>query len=203
MKIPEGERLDDALDMWHNDSWDCPGGKPELSGEQLAHGLMVMEPWFRDEYFVPRRQYREPRPKKAQKLPSRPVRGSSSEVPEEIRVAVLKRDGDACTRCGAAIVRPYYSLQHRRPRGMGGSRLLHTMANLVTLCGSATTGCHGEVESDRETSTRLGWLVPHGVTPEQWPVWRWTADGHRWEQPGDTWELAVPHERQRDLGGAA
>lgn len=196
MKLSEGDQLDDALELFHSHSW--VAYKPEISSDQMAELVPVLAPLFQQSR--PKVQAK----RQPQKLPSRPVRGSSSEVPEEIREAVLERDGHACTRCGAAIVRPYYSLQHRRPRGMGGSRLLHTMANLVTLCGSATSGCHGEVESDRETAVRLGWLVPHGVTPEEWPVWRWTPDGHRWEQPGEkTWELAVPHQRQIDLGGVA
>jgi hypothetical protein len=50
VKPPEGARLDNALDMWHSDSWDCPGGKPEVSAEQLAYGLAVLEPWFREEF---------------------------------------------------------------------------------------------------------------------------------------------------------
>ena len=195
MKLAEGDVLDDAMQLMLKHSWQC--NRPVLSIDQLAELIPVLAPLYRESR--PRVQAK----RKSQKLPSRPVRGSSSEVPDEIRDAVLDRDGHACNRCGVPVQRPYYSLQHRRPRGMGGSRLLHTMANLVTLCGSASTRCHGEVENDRDTSTRLGWLVPHGVTPEEWPVWRWTPDGHRWEQPGKSWELSSPHERQSDLGGVA
>jgi hypothetical protein len=141
--------------------------------------------------------------------PTPPTRGpvrqrlESSEIPKAIRAAVLERDGYACTRCGAAIQRSHYSLQHRDPRGAGGSRLRHTMANLVTLCGSGTTRCHGHVESQRTESYALGWLVPNGAVPEEWPVLRWTSDGTRWQQPGDTWVPASPHPRQLELGGAA
>lgn len=127
----------------------------------------------------------------------------SSTIPKAIRDAVLERDGHACVRCGVAVQRPFYSLQHRDPRGAGGSRLLHTMANLVTLCGSGTTKCHGHVESQRTESYALGWLVPNGVVPEEWPVLRWTPDGPRWMQPGDTWASATPHPRQLEMGAAA
>ena len=127
-------------------------------------------------------------------------------IPSAIRDAVLERDGHACVRCGAAVQRPYYSLHHRRARGMGGSRLLHTMANLVTLCGSGTTGCHGEVESDRDAAEAVGWLLPKRlatVAPEEWPVLRWTPRGPEWQQPGEQWTAASPHPRQLELGGAA
>ncbi|MGB3443852.1 MAG: HNH endonuclease signature motif containing protein [Actinophytocola sp.] len=127
----------------------------------------------------------------------------SSTIPKAIREAVLERDDHACVRCGVAIQRPYYSLQHRDPRGAGGSRLLHTMANLVTLCGSGTTRCHGHVESYRDESKAHGWLVPNGAVPEEWPVRRWTPDGPRWMQPGNEWAEAVPHEWQREMGAAA
>lgn len=119
-------------------------------------------------------------------------------VPKKLRDDVLERDEFTCMRCGTAVTPPFYSLQHRRPAGMGGSKLVHTMANLVTLCGSGTTLCHGEVESDRITARAEGWLVPNGVTPEEWRVWRWTPDGHRWEQPGVTWVPASPHPRQTE-----
>lgn len=127
----------------------------------------------------------------------------SSVIPKAIREAVLERDGYACTRCGVAIQRPFYSLQHRDARGLGGSRLRHTMDNLVTLCGSGTTKCHGHVESQRAESYALGWLVPNGAVPEEWPVLRWTPDGPRWMQPGDGWAPATPHPRQIELEGGA
>lgn len=125
----------------------------------------------------------------------------STRIPQVIRTAVLQRDEFLCQRCGRSIWGIRYSLQHRRPKKMGGSRLLDTVVNLVTLCGSATDpwGCHSHVEAQREESTALGWLVPFGVTPEEWPVRHF----ERWEQPGDIWVPAKPHERQIELGAAA
>jgi hypothetical protein len=134
----------------------------------------------------------------------------SSEIPKAIRAAVLERDGYSCVRCGRYLVDGIrYGLQHRRPRGAGGSRLLHTMANLVTLCGwvgDAGT-CTDEVEERaRDRAAAEGWLLPkriRTVTPEEWPVRRWTPDGPRWMQPGDEWAEAVPHEWQREMLGEA
>lgn len=44
---------------------------------------------------------------------------------------------------------------------MGGSNNLdlHKCANLIALCGSGTTGCHGWVESNRGQSRELGYLI--------------------------------------------
>lgn len=133
----------------------------------------------------------------------------SSEVPEPIRLAVYARDEWRCMRCGIYIPDSgrRWGLQHRRPRQKGGSRLLHTMPNLVLLCGFTVDAgtCTEWVELlDRTRAIAEGWLLPHKfrtVTPEEWPVLRWTPDGPRWMQPGDGWVAAVPHERQVEMGG--
>jgi hypothetical protein len=53
---------------------------------------------------------------------------------------------------------------------MGGSRAAdtNTPANCLLLCHY----CHTKVESDRDTSLRLGLLVPQGKSPSETPVWR-------------------------------
>ena len=63
-----------------------------------------------------------------------------------VRSVVLERDGYQCARCGKPAgpgIGPY-SLQHRKARGVGGDS---SLPNLLLLCGSALTLCHGEVES--------------------------------------------------------
>ncbi len=62
------------------------------------------------------------------------------------RALVLERDGYQCARCGrpAGPGTGPYSLQHRKARGVGGD---NSPANLLLLCGSATTLCHGHVEA--------------------------------------------------------
>ena len=77
---------------------------------------------------------------------------------------VFTRDEGCCARCGAPIsgVRGRdWSLHHRRPRGSGGSSLawVNLPGNLIILCGSGVTGCHGYVESYRETAVARGFLV--------------------------------------------
>lgn len=57
-----------------------------------------------------------------------------------------------------------WSLHHRTARQMGGSKLwwLNLPGNLIVLCGSGTTGCHGWVESHREHAEERGFLVRRG-----------------------------------------
>lgn len=65
-----------------------------------------------------------------------------------------------------------YSVHHRQARGMGGRKDADTKANLVTLCGSGTTGCHGHVESYRTEALEMGWLVLRNSRdlPEEVPM---------------------------------
>jgi hypothetical protein len=78
---------------------------------------------------------------------------------------------------------------------MGGSRKVHVnaAANLMLLCGSGTTGCHGWVESHRREAVTWGLLVPRPGLPAVTPVFyrktKWVLlddDGgvHPW-QPDD------------------
>ena len=73
----------------------------------------------------------------------------------------IERDGRVCRRCGKDVTGVPWSLQHRQPRGMGGgSRARYDrVENLVTLCGTATTGCHNWAESNRREAYETGWLV--------------------------------------------
>lgn len=79
---------------------------------------------------------------------------------------VIARDLGACARCGNHVVHfdrgMAWSIHHRRPRGSGGTSLawVNEAANLIILCGSGTTGCHGWVENNRREARDLGYLVP-------------------------------------------
>lgn len=198
MKPLEGEELDRALDLFHDHRW--VEQKPEISAVQLAELVPVLAPLYEQ------RPAKATKPKTTRKIakPANPQPSpNSSRIPSSIRSAVVKRDGWSCQRCGRSIWGIRYGLQHRRPRGMGGSKLLHTMANLVVLCGwSIDPGtCTAWVEvEDRLGAAGAGWLVPNGVDPEEWPVLRF---GRTWSQPGEAWVEAVPHPRQREMGAAA
>lgn len=95
-----------------------------------------------------------------------------SAIPSALRKLVHERDEGRCQRCGAFIGSRPRSLHHRRARGMGGSRLANTAANLILLCGTGTTGCHGWIESNRTKAEKLGFLVRQGHNPALIPVLR-------------------------------
>lgn len=63
------------------------------------------------------------------------------------------------------------SVHHRTPRGMGGSKnpALSQPANLLLLCGSGVTGCHGWTESNRTKATDRGLLVRRRHDPAEVP----------------------------------
>lgn len=74
------------------------------------------------------------------------------------RALICKRDCYRCVRCGKPCGPDIaeYSLQHRKARGVGGD---NSPSNLILLHGSATTGCHAEVERRGERDNAEGyWL---------------------------------------------
>lgn len=82
-----------------------------------------------------------------------------------VETMVIVRDLGCCARCGRHVVHlergVAWSIHHRRPRGAGGTSLawVNAAANLIVLCGSGTTGCHGWIESNREVAKEAGWLI--------------------------------------------
>lgn len=102
---------------------------------------------------------------------------------KKTRLLVLIRDQWLCQVCGRNLASAYltgdYSLQHRRARGMGGSRRPDTNAasNLLTVCGSATTGCHGWIEANPIPAGLRGWRIGQTQTPASEPVLTYT---HGW-----------------------
>lgn len=72
-----------------------------------------------------------------------------------------------------------FSRQHRIPRGAGGSALVDRPSNIVTVCGSGTTGCHNWMENERRADAEvLGWILPKlnpDIDPEKEPLF--TVDG--------------------------
>lgn len=91
---------------------------------------------------------------------------------------VWTRDRGSCARCGRGLRyedRGFsWSIHHRVGRGMGGTKQpwVNLPAALVTVCGSGVTGCHRDIEIDREAAYDAGWLVRrHGtLKPAQIPV---------------------------------
>lgn len=77
-----------------------------------------------------------------------------------IRTKCLHRDGYRCAICGAPLDEcpTGYSIHHRRMRSHPWPGL-NNLSNLVCLCGSGTTGCHGRVHHHQAEAYEHGWLV--------------------------------------------
>ena len=126
-----------------------------------------------------------------------------SEFTPAARAAILEASGHACVGCGSTSP---LNAQHRRARGMGGSKdpSLGEAPNGVMLCGSGTTGCHGWAEAHPVEAELLGWRLWSGTPTVGSPWWHrsygWVAwaldDGDpliRWVLDG---ELDRPERRQ-------
>lgn len=85
---------------------------------------------------------------------------------------VLERAQHSCEVCGIGLGDRRgvdYSIHHRLPRQMGGTRWAgcNLPSNLLLVCGSATTpgGCHATIESHRAGAVAAGWLVLSRTDP--------------------------------------
>ena len=127
---------------------------------------------------------RSPMPARKKALATKRVKVSSRRrdtgPTRGVRRVVADRAGYCCELCGLALHdgrtwTEIHSFHHRRPRGMGGSRdaTSNTPANLLLLCGTGTSGCHGRIERDRPMAFAYGWLVVQRTDPSLTPVWVW------------------------------
>lgn len=92
-----------------------------------------------------------------------------SDPTPQTRRLVLLRDAGRCVWCG----RPWGSrldLHHRLLRSHGTD---NRPSNLLSLCGSGTTGCHGAVHHNREKARTRGHVVAPWDTPALVPVLTW------------------------------
>lgn len=118
-----------------------------------------------------------------------------SAIPKAVVALVLERDGHACVRCGKPNTGQRgwdWSIQHRVARGAGGSSRpeISSPANLIVLCGSATTGCHLYAESRTTEGRENGWWLWRNTDPESVAVLLYdgrrvflTADGRYVDAP--------------------
>lgn len=84
----------------------------------------------------------------------------SQQIPTGLRTAVMYRDGNSCRMCGqSAYERMGPSVHHRINRGAGGTTRVPTLAELVLLCGTGTTGCHGLVSANPKWAYETGWSI--------------------------------------------
>lgn len=92
-----------------------------------------------------------------------------AEFTPEVRAAIYQAGDGRCIGCGATNL----TAQHRRRRGMGGSRdpLISTPANGVPLCGHGTAGCHGWTEHHPTEAALMGWALTDGQDQLEEPFW--------------------------------
>ena len=88
-----------------------------------------------------------------------------SRVPARTVELVRQRDV-GCVRCG----RWGGNTHHRKLRSQSSKKEVHLLQNLIILCGSGTTGCHGIVHANPAESYRQGWLVRSWQDPLVVPV---------------------------------
>lgn len=108
-----------------------------------------------------------------------------SAVPRAVAALVDARDGESCARCGVSLHVVAGSRHHRKLRSQGGK---HAPDNLVLLCGSGTTGCHGWAHANPADARHVGLIVSAYSSPEMHPVqypdgawWFLCSDGRRVE----------------------
>lgn len=85
----------------------------------------------------------------------------------------LQRDGEKCLHCGTT---EGLVPQHRRNRGMGGSKARDVPSNVIVLC----SAYNGKIEADVAAATRAvayGWKVVGMDAPELVAVYDVTAQG--------------------------
>ena len=108
-------------------------------------------------------------PKRAKARTPRPRRdtGPSKAVKDELAA----RAGGRCEVAGCSLVNGF-SRHHRRPRAAGGSRRADTneLTNLLLVCGTATSGCHQQIETNRDWALAHGYLVRQSHDPATIPV---------------------------------
>lgn len=111
-------------------------------------------------------------------------------IPNRIRAAVSTRDEWTCQRCGKHAGVIGASIHHRKGRQPYDGFDPNSLSNLVTLCGSGTTGCHGWVTEHPAEAYATGWAVRRlgNDHPDEVPMQRldgtWLLledDGHRIE----------------------
>lgn len=93
-----------------------------------------------------------------------PARKSTGPTPA-VRALVWAREENRCARCAVTLPGECGTgeVHHRRSRGQGGSSLrsINLPSNLVLLCGTPTTLCHGDVtrNGNRPFALAEGWVL--------------------------------------------
>ena len=127
-----------------------------------------------------------------------------SEFEDSKRIA-LERQGWHCLRCGTNIHDPARwpgrSGHHRQLRHAADPDVRHSPVNIIELCGSGDTGCHGWVHQHVAEAERLGMIVPLGTDPRTTPVRDWQGIWLRLNQDGTATRLTAMEVATLDIDG--
>jgi hypothetical protein len=86
-------------------------------------------------------------------------------VPARLKSSLVERASGACEVCGS---RSANNAHHRKNLSQGGT---HELSNLLLLCGSGTTLCHGWITEHPGAAKReYGWSVWRSDEPADVPV---------------------------------
>lgn len=77
----------------------------------------------------------------------------------KIRGALYRRSDGWCEVCGLEYAT---NAHHRKNRSQGG---VDQLSNLLHVCGSGTTGCHGDITVNPAKSYEAGWSVRSHADP--------------------------------------
>jgi hypothetical protein len=110
---------------------------------------------------------------------------------ESCKRLVFARAGGRCERCGAGITLSYH---HRKKRSQGGD---WTPDNIVLVCGSGTTGCHGWIEHNPAKAEKEGFHVRPWEEPDEIAV---KILRQNWQLLLDNGEVSEGDERGTDPG---
>lgn len=85
-------------------------------------------------------------------------------IPAKVRGQLRMREDNWCAKCGLKYAN---NAHHRKNRSQGGQ---DDLSNLLLLCGSGTTGCHGYITEHPRDSINHGWSVLSVHNPIDIPV---------------------------------
>jgi hypothetical protein len=95
-------------------------------------------------------------------------------IPPKVRDLVWTRANSCCERCGQGLTKQSpHSVHHRKLRSRGGT---DHISNLVLLCGSGVTGCHGLVHSRQLEGHADGWLISTYEDPQFLGITHWSGE---------------------------
>lgn len=114
--------------------------------------------------------------------------GARKAAPRKVRIQLgptaevvdgaLEREHFSCALCGMGIGPEGrgvgWSVHHRLRRSQGPD---HTIQNVIILCGSGTTQCHGWVHANPTDARAGGWMLSGRQEPLAVPV---LIAGQRW-----------------------